>query len=246
MRPAFLKAVRHAGAVPVILPLDLEEEDLALLLKTADGVLFTGGPDVHPFSLEKKPSTLRKRLSSEGQMEFSLLKLAMAARKPILGVCRGAQVLNIGLGGDIYQDIPSQFPQKFPVAHTQPFGYEIPSHTVTVTPGTLLAEISQCDTLKVNSMHHQAVRTVAPGLIAPDTARRAGRMCGNAGISLPDRSSVAPGISLGAGSGCLPPVYSLCKSLQRVRRIDTPNGRSESCSAAPVSPYPSIYPAFSP
>lgn len=99
-------------------------------------------------------------------MEFSLLKLAMAARKPVLGVCRGAQVLNIGLGGDIYQDIPSQFPQQFPVAHTQPFGYEIPSHTVTVTPGTLLAEISRCETLKVNSMHHQAVRTPAPGLVA--------------------------------------------------------------------------------
>lgn len=66
MRPAFLKAVRHAGAVPVILPLDLEEEDLALLLKTADGVLFTGGPDVHPFSLEKKPSITAETSVSVG------------------------------------------------------------------------------------------------------------------------------------------------------------------------------------
>ena len=183
MRPAFLKAVRHAGAVPVILPLDLEEEERAFVkhkapvrhpasdqetgMKTADGVLFTGGPDVHPFFFgEETQHHCGNVCLRRDQMEFSLLKLAMAARKPIIGVCRGAQVLNIGLGGDIYQDIPSQFPQKFPVAHTQPFGYEIPSHTVTVTPGTLLAEISQCDTLKVNSMHHQAVRTVAPGLIA--------------------------------------------------------------------------------
>lgn len=167
MRPAFLKAVRHAGAIPVILPLDLAEEDLALLLETADGVLFTGGPDVHPFFFgEETQYHCGNVCLRRDEMEFSLLKLAMAARKPVLGVCRGAQVLNIGLGGDIYQDIPSQFPQQFPVAHTQPFGYEIPSHTVTVTPGTLLAEISRCETLKVNSMHHQAVRTPAPGLVA--------------------------------------------------------------------------------
>ena len=93
MRPAFLKAVRHAGAVPVILPLDLEEEDLTILLKTADGVLFTGGPDVHPlFFGEETQHHCGNVCLRRDQMEFSLLKLAMAARKPILGVCRGAQV----------------------------------------------------------------------------------------------------------------------------------------------------------
>ena len=69
------------------------------------------------------------------------------------------------LGGDIYQDIPSQFPQEFPVAHTQPFDYVIPSHKVDVVPGTLLARLTGCESLQVNSMHHQACRRLAPGLI---------------------------------------------------------------------------------
>ena len=181
MRPAFLKAVRAAGAIPVILPLDLTEEDLSQLVGTFDGFLFTGGPDVHPFYFgEETQAHCGNVCLRRDEMELTLLKLVMAARKPVLGVCRGVQVLNIGLGGDIYQDIPSQFhgdphedfPADFPIAHAQPFYHGIPSHTVKVTPGTLLAGIARCDTLKVNSVHHQAVRRVAPGLVdsghAPD------------------------------------------------------------------------------
>lgn len=167
MRPAFLKAVRHAGGIPVILPLDLTEADLAQLLEGADAVLFTGGPDVHPFFFgEETQAHCGNVCLRRDELELALLRLAMEAKKPILGVCRGVQILNIGLGGDIYQDIPSQFKEEFPIAHTQPFAYDIPSHTVSVTPGTLLARIAQNSVIKVNSMHHQAVRRVAPGLTA--------------------------------------------------------------------------------
>ncbi len=167
MRPAYIKAIRAAGGIPVILPLDLTEDDLAQIVGTFDGILFTGGPDVHPFYFGEETQAhcgnvcLRRDI-----MELKLLELVMAEQKPVLGICRGVQLLNIGLGGDIYQDIPSQFHEDFPIAHTQPFCYDIPSHTVKVTPGSLLAGITQCDTLKVNSMHHQAVRSVAPGLTA--------------------------------------------------------------------------------
>lgn len=167
MRPAFLEAIRCEGGIPVILPLDLAEEDLRQLLETCHGVLFTGGPDVHPFFFgEETQAHCGNVCLRRDEMELALLKLAMAEQKPILGVCRGVQVLNIGLGGDIYQDIPSQVPSDFPIAHSQPFGYEIPSHTVKVEPNTLLARIAQSGTLKVNSMHHQAVRKVAPVLTA--------------------------------------------------------------------------------
>ena len=171
MRPAYIKAIRAAGGIPVILPLDLTAEELKQLADTFDGFLFTGGPDVHPFYFGEETQAhcgnvcLRRDI-----MELELLKLVMARRKPILGICRGVQLLNIGLGGDIYQDIPSQFQEDFPVAHTQPFGYEIPSHTVTVTKGTLLAGITGSDVLRVNSMHHQAVRNLAPGLTASGVA----------------------------------------------------------------------------
>ena len=167
MRPAFLKAVRNAGGIPVILSLDLTEEDLTQLLELADGILFTGGPDVHPFFFGEETQAHSGNVClRRDRMELKLLKLAMSLQKPVLGVCRGIQLINIGLGGDIYQDIPSQYPQDFPIAHSQPFYYDIPSHKVHVVPETLLAKIAGTDTLNVNSMHHQAVRKTAPGLIA--------------------------------------------------------------------------------
>lgn len=165
MRPAYLKAIRHAGGIPIILPLDLEEAELARILAAVDGVLFTGGPDIHPFYFgEETQIHCGNVCLRRDRMELSLLKLAMEQKKPILGICRGIQLLNVGLGGDIYQDIPSQFPEDFPIAHTQPFYYDTPSHKVTVVPGTLLAKIAQGTVINVNSMHHQAVRRPAPGL----------------------------------------------------------------------------------
>lgn len=167
MRPAYMKAIRAAGGIPVILPLEADEEDLRQLLPHADGVLFTGGPDIHPLYFGEETQRFCGNVSMKrDSMELLLLTLSMEMKKPLLGICRGVQLINIGLGGDVYQDIPSQFKEDFPIAHTQPFGYEIPSHTVSVTDGTLLSKITQSGTIRVNSMHHQAVRKVAPGLVA--------------------------------------------------------------------------------
>lgn len=167
MRPAYLKAIRAAGGIPVILPVELDAMELRQILGLVGGVLFTGGPDVHPFHFEEETHRFCGNVSvKRDTMELMLLKLAMEMKKPILGICRGIQVLNIGLGGDIYQDIPSQLKEEFPIAHAQPFGYEIPSHTVNVVQGTLLAKLVQTDVLKVNSMHHQAVRNTASQLTA--------------------------------------------------------------------------------
>lgn len=167
MRPAYLKAIRAAGGIPVILPLEAGREELAQLVDTFDGFLFSGGPDVHPFYFGEQTHSRCGNVSMKrDRLELTLLELVMEAEKPILGICRGTQLLNIGLGGDIYQDLESQFPQEFPIAHTQPFYYDIPSHTVDVVPGTLLAELAQQGTIQVNSMHHQAVRNTAPCLLA--------------------------------------------------------------------------------
>lgn len=167
MRPAYLKAIQAVGGIPVILPLEAEEEALETLTDTFDGFLFTGGPDIHPFYFGEETQRHCGNVSSKrDSMELALLKLVIKAKKPVLGICRGIQLLNVGLGGDIYQDLPSQFPEDFPIAHTQPFYYDIPSHMVSVTPGSLLAQIAGCDTIRVNSMHHQAVRRLAPNLAA--------------------------------------------------------------------------------
>lgn len=165
MRPAYLRAIRAAGGIPLILPLESKTEELEQLVDTFDAVLFTGGPDLHPFYFgEETQAHCGNVCLKRDTMELELLSLVMAAKKPVLGICRGIQLLNIALGGDIYQDIPSQFHEDFPIAHTQPFYYDTPSHTVSVVPGTLLSDITQCSELKVNSMHHQAVRKTAAGL----------------------------------------------------------------------------------
>ena len=167
MRPAYLKAIQAAGGTPLVLPLDLKEEELQRLVDSLDAFLFTGGPDVHPFYFGEETRLHCGNVSiRRDSMELALLEMAMAAEKPILGICRGIQLLNIGLGGDIYQDIPSQFPEDSPICHVQPFYYDTPAHTVTVASGSLLAQITQKKAIKVNSMHHQAIRNVAPGLVA--------------------------------------------------------------------------------
>ncbi len=180
--PQCLRAIRMAGGIPVILPIETEKENLRQLIERLDGILFTGGPDPHPFLFGEEVLTGCGEISvKRDAMEIALLSLTMEHKKPIMGICRGIQMINVGLGGDIYQDIPSQTVREIPIAHRQPpLSYQ-PSHTVTVMAGSLLenicrpaagAEASGPVRLRVNSTHHQAVRRLAPGLvscaIAPD------------------------------------------------------------------------------
>ena len=167
MRPTFLRALKEAGAIPVVMPLEASEEDLRQLARQLDGFVFTGGPDVHPFLFGEETHAHCGNVSAaRDQMELSLLPLVMELGKPVLGICRGIQVLNIALGGNIWQDFPSQVKREFPVAHQQPFDYHMPCHRVALVKGSLLERISGMETLEVNSMHHQAVKDLAPGLIA--------------------------------------------------------------------------------
>ncbi len=177
------RAVLAAGGIPVILPLEASEDDLRQLVSVLDGFLFTGGPDVHPFLFGEETRDGCGSVSvKRDRMELALLKLAMEQRKPVMGICRGIQLINIGLGGSIYQDIPSQVERVLPIAHQQPFPHRVPSHTVKIAEGSLLADVisgrflgeENCGAaaIRVNSTHHQAVRDVAPRLtacaVAPD------------------------------------------------------------------------------
>jgi len=167
MRPTYLGAIKAAGAIPVVLPLEASEEDLQQLVDTLDGFLFTGGPDVHPFLFGEETHINCGEVDvKRDSLEMALLPLVMKAKKPILGICRGIQSINIGLGGTIYQDIPSQFTREYPLVHRQPFYYDIPSHKVSITPGTRMADICKEPVIQVNSMHHQAVKNLAVGCVA--------------------------------------------------------------------------------
>lgn len=165
MRPTYMRAVRDAGAIPLIFPLEVSDDDFAQLVDLVDGMLFTGGPDVHPSYFGENTHINCGSVSPlRDKMELTILPMVMAAKKPILGICRGIQLLNTGLGGTLYQDIPSQTSPDFPLAHRQPFYYTNYSHTVAIEKGSKLEKISKSLEIQVNSMHHQAIKTPAPGL----------------------------------------------------------------------------------
>ena len=174
VRFSYLDAVAAGGGIPLVFPLKLEQEDILRLASLCDGFLFTGGPDVHPFRFGEDTHEKCGNVSLyRDSLELALLKIAMEQKKPILGICRGIQLINVGLGGGLYQDLPSQYHPDFPIAHHQPFHYTTFSHQVDIVPGTRLSQLADgASSIPVNSMHHQAIKDVAPGLevcaYAPD------------------------------------------------------------------------------
>ena len=164
MRPTYIKALTAAGAIPVVLPLTSSEDDLRQLVDTLDGFLFTGGQDVAPqlYGEAMKP-TCGELCPARDTLERELLNRALEQDKPILGICRGLQFLNVALGGTLYQDLPTEHPSE--IEHSMKPPYDRAAHTVHILPDTPLAALLQKTELGVNSCHHQAVKTLAPGLV---------------------------------------------------------------------------------
>ena len=163
VRPAYMESVLAAGGLPVILPLTEEEDALREMLNRCDGILLTGGPDVEPARFgQADPTGTVVTCPPRDATELWLAREALAADKPLLAICRGIQVLNVALGGDLWLDLPSQRPSA--IAHRQAAPGSETTHSVRVLPDTPLWEICGRDSLRVNSLHHQAIRTLAPGL----------------------------------------------------------------------------------
>ena len=120
VRFSYLDAVAAGGGIPLVFPLKLEQEDILRLASLCDGFLFTGGPDVHPFRFGEDTHEKCGNVSLyRDSLELALLKIAMEQKKPILGICRGIQLINVGQGGDLSQDLPSPSHPEFPIAHHQ-------------------------------------------------------------------------------------------------------------------------------
>ena len=169
MLPDYLDGIKAAGGLPVVLPLDLSEEDADRIVKTCDGFLFTGGQDVSPALYGMQDATGTVVSSPErDQLESLLLSKALQADKAVLGICRGLQFINAFLGGTLWQDLPSQHPSE--IVHRQGKPYGVPTHQVTLR-GDLRVLLGK-DLLEVNTLHHQAVRDLGKGLVpmavAPD------------------------------------------------------------------------------
>lgn len=164
---AYSEAVHRAGGTPIILPFF---PDIASnMLDLVDGLILTGGADIDPTRFDE--STVHPKtygiLADRDEAELHLASTAIDRDMPLLGICRGIQVLNVALGGTLYQDIPDQFSDE--IGHRQ-HEHDIPAdepgHSVTVAPGSLLERTYGKAVIPVNSFHHQAVKDVAAGLTA--------------------------------------------------------------------------------
>lgn len=165
----YAEAVRLAGGAPVLIPVTDDTEVLAAAVDRLDGLILTGGGDIHPLYQHEQPipqlgegSLLRDRY------DLSLLRLATERQLPVFGICRGHQIINLAFGGSLYQDIYAQRSDTF-IQHSQKLPRPEIAHTVAIRPGSLLYEWLGPET-GVNSLHHQAVRETAPGFAVTATS----------------------------------------------------------------------------
>ncbi len=161
LNAAYIRAVEHAGGLPLLLPPYLSESTIAALLERADGVLLTGGGDVDPARYgEERHASVSGVSAARDSMEFFVARQAIERERPVLLICRGMQVFNVAMGGSLFQDIDIRGPK-----HRQDEARHETSHAVRIAPGSRLASIVGADSIRTNSMHHQAVKVLAPGVV---------------------------------------------------------------------------------
>lgn len=172
LAPGYYTSILQAGAIPFVIPPFDDAETLVNLLEEIDGILLTGGADINPLFLNEEPiKELHNINPYRDRQELLLTRLAANRQIPILGICRGIQVMNAAMGGTLYQDIDTQQEGRR-IKHSQDMDRAFASHTIQITPDSLLARIMRTEKLPVNSFHHQAVKEAAPGFqvsaLAPD------------------------------------------------------------------------------
>jgi len=163
----YVEGVADAGGIPVVLPPVAGPRAAEALLEGMDGLLLSGGSDLDPgYYGEEAVPELGVTLPERDAFEMALLEHALRRQMPILGICRGMQILNVALGGTLYQDLPSQMDHMVLLGHRQETPKWQPTHEVEVEGDSRVAEILGANELKVNSYHHQAIKDLASGLVA--------------------------------------------------------------------------------
>ena len=166
---SLLQSITLAGGVPLLLPflepLHTPEKTASLFLERLDAVLIAGGADIDP--AEYKETLVEERWRGyppRDRLEIALIHEARRQKKPVLGICRGHQLLNVALGGSLYQDLPSMRPSE--VTHREQEAYDKLGHVVRVAPDNRLASLIGAGEQWVNSVHHQGIKVLAKGLTA--------------------------------------------------------------------------------
>lgn len=163
MLPGYFDGISASGAIPVMLPLNAGKDELIQLDKFIDGYLFTGGHDVNPNMYnEKKSDKCGIPCDARDRLERLVFDIAEKNDKPILGICRGIQIINALMGGTLYQDLPTE--HKSDTEHHMTPPYDRIQHYDNVIEDTPLFELTGKEKIGVNSYHHQAIKELAESL----------------------------------------------------------------------------------
>lgn len=173
LMPAYLDAIVAAGGVPVMIPLGLSDDDLRVVIQQMDGILLPGGGDIEPSVYQGTGHPTVGGIDEDrDRVEITVARTAVAQQKPLLAICRGVQVLNVALGGSLWEDVEQMMPQAMHHEYVNSHPRNHLAHTVIIEPDSLLARQLGTTETAVNSLHHQGIRRLANQLrataVAPD------------------------------------------------------------------------------
>ncbi|MGQ5708499.1 gamma-glutamyl-gamma-aminobutyrate hydrolase family protein [Lactobacillus sp. PSON] len=165
----YVDSVVQNGGIPYIIPFNENDEVIKMQLDNVQGLILSGGHDVDPrFYGEEPKQKIGATWPERDHFDMRLLKLAEANGIPVLGICRGAQIINVAHGGTLYQDL--SYRSEETLKHSQGHSPSLPTHGMKVEENSKLAEVLGKTDFRVNSFHHQLIKDVAPDLIKVATA----------------------------------------------------------------------------
>jgi putative glutamine amidotransferase len=163
---SYIESIIKAGGIPLLIPVGISNSELPDLCSSLSGILFSGGEDINP-AVYKGPSHPSVEICDDERdsLEVALMKLVIEKHIPFLGICRGCQMMNVALGGTLYSDIADQKIDARRHSYFSPYARDHLVHPVSIAVDSLLAKITDKTELKVNSLHHQGINSIAPQLI---------------------------------------------------------------------------------
>lgn len=163
----YILAILHSGGIPLIIPTGIPPSSISLVVDHVDGLLFTGGGDIETQRYGGIDNSKVYGVDvNRDDLEISLALASSQMKKAVLGICRGMQILNVALGGDLYSDIKDQYSESLKHDWFPGFPRDQIAHSLQVKPQSILHEIFQTESIEVNSLHHQGIKSVSP-LLSP-------------------------------------------------------------------------------
>lgn len=167
---SYLEAVKLNGGLPLPIPVVEEPEQLRAYIEMCDALLLPGGGDVDPMYFGEEPHPKLGTVQPDmDKFEMDLLSLAFERKMPVLGICRGEQIINVAKGGTIYQDMAATYEKEL-ILHQQTYRSSIGIHKIQIEENSLLFEILGSKEVRTNSMHHQSVKVLGKDLVVTATA----------------------------------------------------------------------------